>query len=72
MLLGVFVMLIDKKRLRAMVLYSPQHIQRLEDAGRFPRRVRLGQGRVGWVETEVLEWLNERIRARDQTSDSSA
>lgn len=59
------VMLIDKKRLRVMVLYSPQHIQRLEDAGKFPKRVRLGQGRVGWVESEVLDWLNARIRERD-------
>ncbi len=33
--------LLDKKRLREMVLYSPQHIQRLEDAGRFPKCIRL-------------------------------
>lgn len=63
--LSEHVMLIDKKRLRVMVLYTPQHIQRLEDAGKFPKRVRLGQGRVGWVESEVLDWLNARIRERD-------
>jgi prophage regulatory protein len=57
--------LLSKKQVREMVLYSPQHIQRLEDAGRFPRRVRLGQARVGWVEQEVLDWLAERIRERD-------
>lgn len=61
--------LLDKKRLREMVLYSPQHIQRLEDAGRFPRRVRLGQARVGWVEQEVLDWLAARIKERDTSSD---
>ena len=57
--------LLSKKQVREMVLYSPQHIQRLEDAGRFLRRVRLGQARVGWVEQEVLDWLAERIRERD-------
>lgn len=64
--------LLSKKQLREMVLYSPQHIQRLEDAGRFPRRVRLGQSRVGWIEQEVLDWLAERIRERDKTNEGSA
>ena len=61
--------LLSKKQVREMVLYSPQHIQRLEDAGRFPRRVRLGQARVGWVEQEVLDWLAARIKERDTSSD---
>jgi prophage regulatory protein len=47
--------LLSKKQVREMVLDSPAHIQRLEVAGRFPKRVRLGQGRVGWVESEVLD-----------------
>ena len=57
--------MLSKKHVREIVLYSPQHIARLEQAGQFPKRVRLGQGRVGWVEQEVLDWLNERIAARD-------
>ena len=47
-----------------MVLYSPQHIARLEKAGLFPKRVKLGQNRVGWIEAEVLDWLQARIDAR--------
>jgi len=57
--------LLSKKHLREMVLYSPQHIARLEAAGQFPKRVRLGAGRVGWVEQEVLDWLQQRIALRD-------
>lgn len=57
--------ILSKKELRALVLYSPAHIDRLEKAGRFPRRVQLGPGRVGWLESEVLAWLEERIRERD-------
>lgn len=57
--------LLSKKHVREMVLYSPQHIARLEAAGQFPKRVRLGAARVGWVEQEVLDWLTARIAARD-------
>lgn len=56
--------LLSKKAVREKVLYSPAHIARLEAAGQFPKRVRLGQGRVGWLEQEVDAWLQERIDAR--------
>lgn len=61
--------LISKKQVRDKVLYSPAHIARLEAAGQFPVRVRLGAGRVGWVEQEVEDWLQERA-ARRGTSGS--
>lgn len=57
--------IISKRQLKEMVLYSPQHIARLEKAGQFPKRVRLGQARVGWIEDEVLDWLRQRIARRD-------
>lgn len=66
--------LLSKRQLKELVLYSPQHVQRLEDAGRFPKRIRLGNGprcRVGWIEEEVLAWLQERIQRRDEPTDSS-
>ena len=57
--------MLSKRQLKELVLYSPQHVARLEAAGEFPKRVQLGQCRVGWVEQEVLDWLQERIRRRD-------
>ena len=63
--------LLSKRQLRERVLYSPQHIDRLETAGKFPKRVRLGPNRVGWVESEVDEWLRERIAERDNPTDNS-
>ena len=57
--------LLSKKDVRDRVLYSPAHIARLEAAGHFPKRVRLGVGRVGWVEEEIDHWLAERIARRD-------
>ena len=64
--------LLSKKQLKELVLYSHQHIQRLENDGLFPKRVRLGNyrgSRVGWIESEVRAWLQERIERRN--SDTS-
>ena len=58
--------ILSKRDVKALVLYSPQHIARLEKAGQFPQRVRLGPNRVGWVEEEVLDWLQQRINRRDE------
>ena len=57
--------ILSKKDLRSLVLYSPAHIDRLEKAGKFPKRIRLGPCRVGWLEDEVLAWVQERVQQRD-------
>lgn len=57
--------LLSKKQVREKVLYSPAHIARLEAAGKFPKRVRLGAARVGWIEQEVEDWLRELASKRD-------
>ncbi len=59
--------ILSKRQLKELVLYSPQHIARLEAAGVFPKRVKLGANRVGWVESEVLDWLQERLDRREDT-----
>lgn len=63
--------ILSKKDLRRLVLYSPAHIDRMEKDGRFPKRVQLGPCRVGWIESEVLEWLDKRIQKRDVTPANS-
>ncbi len=40
---------------------SRDTIRRLERDGRFPARRRLSPGRIGWLEFEVLQWV-EAIR----------
>ena len=57
--------LLSKRQVKDMVLYSPQHIARLEQAGKFPKRVTLGQNRVGWVESEIQDWLQHKIDNRE-------
>jgi prophage regulatory protein len=60
--------LLSKTQVRDMVLYSPAHIARLEADGRFPKRVKIGNGRVGWVDREVEDWILARIAERDRAS----
>ena len=64
--------ILSKRQLQELVLYSPQHIARLEKAGQFPRRVQLGPNRVGWVEAEVLDWLEQRLANRENPTDTPA
>lgn len=60
--------LIDKKGLREIgVPYSWTHIQRLEDAELFPKRVKLGACRIAWVYDEIVEWIDARVAQRDTT-----
>lgn len=64
--------ILSKRQVKELVLYSPQHVARLEAAGQFPKRVRLGPNRVGWVEGEVLDWLRQRIDRRDEPARHSS
>ncbi len=56
--------LLSKKEVRDRTTYSFAHIDRLEKQGLFPTRVRLGF-RVAWVESEIDEWIRNRIFERD-------
>lgn len=56
--------LINAKQLRHRVLFSQQHINRLEAADAFPRRIRLGPARVAWSSAEVTAWMQAKIDAR--------
>jgi prophage regulatory protein len=40
-------------------------IYELEADGAFPKRVRLTERTVGWVEDEVQSWLNQRVLSRE-------
>ena len=59
--------LLSKKQVKELVLYSYAQIDRLEKAGLFPTRVRLSSyrtGRVGYLESEILAWIEARLATR--------
>ncbi len=47
------------------ITFSRRHLKRLEDEKKFPLRVVLGENKIGWVVTEVDEWLASRLAERD-------
>jgi len=61
--------LVSKKELKSVfgIPYCFAHIARLEAAGEFPKRIKLGACRVAWVAEEVDDWIEERIANRAQT-----
>ena len=36
--------------------------------GEFPRPIKLSMKSVGWLESEITEWLQGRIAARDEVA----
>lgn len=57
--------ILNKRELREKVTISIQHWTRLEKAGKAPRRIQLTENRVGWLESEVEDWIRERLALRD-------
>lgn len=45
---------------------SKATIYRYMDKGVFPRRIKLGEHSVGWIEEEVIAWIESRVQARDE------
>ena len=53
--------IVNKKELRLLVPYSPQHILRLEKDNEFPKRIQIGKRRVGWSLKEIKDWIATRV-----------
>jgi len=56
--------LINAKQLKHRVLFSLQHIYRLEERGEFPKRIHLGKARVAWSSAEVTAWMQAKVDDR--------
>ena len=54
--------LLSKRQVRERITLSFAQIDRLEKAGKFPTRIRLGQNRVAWIETAIEDWIQDRIK----------
>lgn len=45
--------------------FSRTHLYRKINAGSFPRPVPLGPQKVAFLESEIAQWMDERLRARE-------
>ena len=50
------------------IAYSKVTLWRKERAGAFPRRVPVGASRYAYVESEIDNWIAQRIADRDTAS----
>ena len=56
-----------------MVLYGSAHIDRLENEESpyydpsFPKRVKIGNNRVGWLKAEVEDFIRSKLEQRDSS-----
>jgi prophage regulatory protein len=59
--------ILREKEVLEITKLSRMTIFRMEKAGSFPRRLKIGQGSrgaVAWLETEIREWIEERAAQR--------
>ena len=56
--------IISSEEVRSRIPYSSVQIWRKEKTGEFPRRVKLGANRVGWIESEIESWISSKIGER--------
>jgi prophage regulatory protein len=47
------------------ITYSKPHLWRLEKENKFPKRVPVGPGRYGYVESEIDSYIDDLIAKRD-------
>lgn len=61
--------LLSKAEVLRLVPYSPQHLLRLENQDRFPRRIKPGNGgrnaKAFWLEREVRDWIQRHLDNRE-------
>ena len=56
--------IIRKPELFARLALSDATIWRMERAGKFPRRIKLGSNSVGWFDNEIDAWLEKKAEER--------
>lgn len=55
---------IRKPELFSRIGLADATIWRLEKAGKFPKRIKLGGNSVGWLDSEVSSWLKKKANQR--------
>jgi prophage regulatory protein len=66
---STIINLIDYSGLRAKgITFSKTHLWRLVKAAKFPKPVKLGEGRNAWVESEIDRYIAQKVADRDAVS----
>lgn len=57
--------IVRKPELMSRIGLSDASIWRMEKAGKFPKRIRLGGQSVGWFSDEVEGWMQKKAAERE-------
>ncbi|WP_429151323.1 helix-turn-helix transcriptional regulator [Aeromonas veronii] len=60
--------LIKLKEVIEMTTLSKATIYRLMSKGAFPRAAPLGARTVAWKQSDVIEWIDSKVSAREEVS----
>lgn len=61
--------LIRRSEVQKLTGLGASSIYQLQREGDFPQSVQVSERRVAWVESEVAEWVSNRIAARTASND---
>lgn len=64
--------IIRRKQVEARIGLSRSTIYEGVNAGTFPKPIRLGAQSVGWIESEIEQWICDRIEASRSASQGAA
>ena len=56
--------IVRKPELASIIGLSDPTVWRLEKAGKFPKRLKLGGNSTGWLMSEVVAWIAQRASER--------
>jgi prophage regulatory protein len=57
--------ILRRREVESLTGLARSSIYELVAAGKFPKPIKLTGRSVGWVESEVTDWLSGRIKLRD-------
>lgn len=57
--------LLSAKEVLQVTSISTSGLYRMMKFGTFPRSIQIGPQRVAWLESEVNEWVQQRVASRD-------
>jgi len=59
--------IIKMRTVKQLTTFSSSTVYRLIEKGLFPRQIKLSERSSGWIEQEVLDYLNDRVKERGET-----
>ena len=59
--------IIKMHTVKQLTTFSSSTVYRLIEKGLFPRQIKLSERSSGWIEQEVLDYLNDRVKERGET-----